>query len=145
MPAFLTDLNPGWLLILAGIVAVFVQMRQIRQAICVVAPIIGILLLVTAQHGVDHMTFNALGIELSFYRVDSLNFIFGLAFLIAALLNSIYALHTDNRVQDGMALAYAGSAVAATFATTPSISDPVWVICHQSPTEFKTLVIPSVN
>ncbi len=116
MPAFLTDLNPGWLLILAGIVAVFVQMRQIRQAICVVAPIIGILLLVTAQHGVDHMTFNALGIELSFYRVDSLNFIFGLAFLIAALLNSIYALHTDNRVQDGMALAYAGSAVAATFA-----------------------------
>ena len=116
MPAFLTDLNPGWLLILAGIAAVFVQMRQIRQAICVVAPIIGILLLVTAQHGVDHMTFNALGIELSFYRVDSLNFIFGLAFLIAALLNSIYALHTDNRVQDGMALAYAGSAVAATFA-----------------------------
>ena len=116
MPAFLTDLNPGWLLILAGIVAVFVQMRQIRQAICVVAPIIGILLLVTAQHGVDHMTFNALGIELSFYRVDSLNFIFGLAFLIAALLNGIYALHTDNRVQDGMALAYAGSAVAATFA-----------------------------
>ena len=116
MPAFLNDLNPGWLLILAGLVAVFVQMRQIRQAICVVAPIIGILLLVTAQHGVDHMTFNALGIELSFYRVDSLNFIFGLAFLIAALLNSIYALHTDNRVQDGMALAYAGSAVAATFA-----------------------------
>jgi len=116
MPAFLTDLNPGWLLILAGLVAVFVKARQFRQAICVITPFVGILLLVTAQHGVDHLTFNALGIDLSFYRVDSLNFIFGLAFLIAALLNSIYALHTDNRVQDGMALAYAGSAVSATFA-----------------------------
>lgn len=116
MPAFLTDLNPGWLLILAGLVAMFVRLRLARQAITVIVPLIAILQLATAQHGVDHFTYNALGVELSFYRVDSLNFLFGLAFLIAALLNAIYALHTDNRLQDGMALAYAGAAVSATFA-----------------------------
>lgn len=116
MPAFLTDMNPGWLLILAGLVAVFVKIRLLRQAITIAAPLAAILLLATAQHGVDHLTYNALGVELSFYRVDSLNFIFGLAFLIASLLNAIYALHTDNRMQDGMALAYAGAAVSATFA-----------------------------
>ena len=116
MPVFLTDLNPGWLLILAGIAALFVKARLLRQAITLAAPLAGILLLATAQHGVDHLTYNALGIEFSFYRVDSLNFIFGLAFLIASLLNAIYALHTDNRIQDGAALAYAGAAVSATFA-----------------------------
>ena len=116
MLEFLNPVNPGWLLILAGIVALFVKVRVVRQAISIIAPIIGILMLATAQHGVDHMTYETLGLKLSFYRVDSLNFLFGLAFLIAALLNAIYALHTDNKTQDGMALAYAGSAIAATFA-----------------------------
>lgn len=116
MPTFLTDLNPGWLLIIAGVAAMFIKQRTVRQAITIIAPILGILLLATTQHGVDHLTYNMLGIELSFYRVDSLNFLFGLAFLIAALLNAIYALHTDNRMQDGMATAYAGAAISATFA-----------------------------
>ncbi|MBI1399593.1 Na(+)/H(+) antiporter subunit D [Hyphomonas sp.] len=116
MPAFLASLNPGWLLIVAGVIALFVKVRVVRQAISIIAPIVGILMLATAQHGVDHMTYETLGIKMSFYRVDSLNFLFGLAFLIAALLNAIYALHTDNKTQDGMALAYAGSAIAATFA-----------------------------
>lgn len=116
MPAFLASLNPGWLLIVAGVIALFVKVRVVRQAISIIAPLVGILMLATAQHGVDHMTYETLGIKLSFYRVDSLNFLFGLAFLIAALLNAIYALHTDNKTQDGMALAYAGSAIAATFA-----------------------------
>lgn len=116
MPTFLTDLNPGWLLIIAGVAAMFIKQRTVRQAITIIAPILGILLLATTQHGVDHLTYNMLGIELSFYRVDSLNFLFGLAFLIAALLNAVYALHTDNRMQDGMATAYAGAAISATFA-----------------------------
>ncbi len=116
MLSFLTDLNPGWLLIVAGLAAMFVKVRLVRQAITLTVPIAAILLLATTQHGVDHLTYNTLGIEMSFYRVDSLNFIFGLAFLIAALLNAIYALHTDDRLQDGMALAYAGAAVSATFA-----------------------------
>ncbi len=116
MPTFLTDLNPGWLLIIAGVAAMFIKQRTVRQAITIIAPILGILLLATTQHGVDHLTYNMLGIELSFYRVDSLNFLFDLAFLIAALLNAVYALHTDNRMQDGMATAYAGAAISATFA-----------------------------
>jgi len=116
MPALLTDLNPGWLLIIVGVAAIFIKQRTVRQALTIIAPILGILLLATTQHGVDHLTYNMLGIEMSFYRVDSLNFLFGLAFLIAALLNAIYALHTDNRLQDGMALAYGGAAISATFA-----------------------------
>ena len=49
------------------------------------------------------------------YRVDNLNFIFGVAFLIAATLNGIYALHQDSILEDSSALIYAGAAIAATF------------------------------
>ena len=45
MPAFLTDLNPGWLLILAGLAAMFVKMRSVRQAITIITPVAAILLL----------------------------------------------------------------------------------------------------
>ena len=116
MPAWLAALNPGWLMILVGLVALFIPYRQVRQVLTVGTPIAAIALLVMAPHEVDLLTAEALDITFSFYRVDSLNFIFGLAFLIAALLNAIYALHTNNPRQDGMALAYAGAAVSASFA-----------------------------
>jgi multicomponent Na+:H+ antiporter subunit D len=115
MPAFLTVLNPGWLLILAGIVAIFLPMRRVRQGITIVAPLIGIALLALADQNVNHLTASVMGLDMILYRVDGLSFVFGLAFLLAALLNAIYAWHTDNRVQDGMALAYAGAAIAAAF------------------------------
>jgi multicomponent Na+:H+ antiporter subunit D len=115
MPSMLAALNPGWLLILVGIVALFVPVRRVRQGLTIAAPLVGILLLALADQNVDHFTGQVLGLELVFYRVDGLSFVFGLAFLIAALLNAIYAWHTDDRVQDGMALAYGGAAIAAAF------------------------------
>ena len=115
MPAFLTALNPGWLLILAGVVAIFLPMRRVRQGIAIGAPLVGIALLALADQNVNHLTASVMGLDLVLYRVDGLSFVFGLAFLIAALLNAIYAWHTDDRVQDGMALAYGGAAIAAAF------------------------------
>lgn len=108
-------INPGFVLILAGVVAAVLPFRQPRQWLTVAAPIVGLFLLINADQNLDLVMVQALGLDLVLYRVDSLSFIFGLAFLIAALLNAIYALHTDDRVQDGSALIYAGAAVAATF------------------------------
>lgn len=116
MPAFLAALNPGWLLIAVGLVAMFVRVRAVRQGLTIGAPLVAIALLALAPHGVALSGLEVVGLDLVFYKVDSLNFIFGLAFLIASLLNAIYAMHTNDRIQDGMALAYAGAAVAATFA-----------------------------
>ncbi|MCA8901289.1 MAG: Na(+)/H(+) antiporter subunit D [Hyphomonas sp.] len=116
MPALLESLNPGWLLILAGVASLFIKMRQVRQVVTVVAPILGVLLLIFSVQNVTHASANVMGLDLILYRVDGLNFLFSLAFLIASLLNAIYALHTDDRIQDGAALAYAGAAVSATLA-----------------------------
>ncbi|MEZ5947075.1 MAG: Na(+)/H(+) antiporter subunit D [Hyphomonas sp.] len=116
MPSMLASFNPGWLLILAGVASLFITVRQVRQAVTIIAPLMGIGLLVTAMQNVDLAKASVLGLDLVLYRVDNLNFVFSLAFLIASLLNAIYALHGDDRIQDGMALAYAGSAIAATLA-----------------------------
>lgn len=115
MPSLLSALNPGWLLILVGIVAIFLPFRRIRQSLAIGTPLVGLALLTLADQNINHLTTSVLGLDLILYRVDSLSFVFGMAFLIAALLNAIYAWHTDDRVQDGMALAYSGAAIAAAF------------------------------
>ena len=115
MTGLLSMLNPGWLLIAVGLVALFLPVRRVRQGLTIAAPIIAILLVSMADRNLNLLTGEALGLEMVFYRVDNLSYIFGLAFLLAALLNAIYAWHTDDRLQDGMSIAYAGAAVAATF------------------------------
>ena len=116
MSAFLEETNPGFLLVLVGLVGCVIPARRVRQGLMIAAPLLALVMISQAERMTDIMTVSAMGLELIPYRVDSLSFIFGLAFLIAAFLNAIYALHTDDRLQDGMALAYAGAAVAATFA-----------------------------
>lgn len=116
MSALLTTLNPGLVLLFAGLVGLVLPVQRVRQGLMIAAPLIGIAMLSGAQLDVDLMTARAIGVELILYRVDTLNYVFGLAFLIAALLNAIYALHNDDRLHDGMAMALAGSAVTATFA-----------------------------
>lgn len=109
----LTAINPGWLLILVGAIALFVPVKQVRQWMTLAAPIVGIYLLTQAPLVGQLVTAEMMGLELVLYQVDKLNFIFALAFMLAALLNVIYAWHTDDRLQDGMAIAYAGAAVSA--------------------------------
>lgn len=108
-----TALNPGLLLILVGCVAAFLPYQRIRQALAVAAPIIGIVLLSLAPQETTLMSTSIMGIDLTLFRVDKLNFIFALAFLIAATLNAIYALHQDDWIEDSSALIYAGAAIAA--------------------------------
>jgi len=116
MSAFLTSLNPGLFLLLAALAGFAIPAWRVRQALMVAAPVIGLVLLLNAEHGVDLQAIRAIGLALVVYRVDPTSFVFGLAFLVAALLNAIYALHRDDRLQDGMSLALAGSAVTAVFA-----------------------------
>ncbi len=116
MIAALSQINPGLVLVVAGLLSAALPFKQARQALAIGAPIFGIALLFTADQDVNLATASLLGLDLILFRVDSLSFVFGFAFLIAALLNGIYALHQDDRVQDASALIYAGAAVAATFA-----------------------------
>ena len=115
MSGLIGQINPGLLLVAMGLVGCLIKAQRIRQALLVATPVVALVLLALAERGTNLATVSVLDIELILYKVDSLNFIFGLAFLIAAFLNGIYALHTDDRLHDGMSLAYAGAAVSAVF------------------------------
>lgn len=116
MNTFLTTVNPGFVLLVVGIIGLVLPVQRVRQGLMIAAPLLGLVMLAIAPQDISLMTAQAIGLELVLYRVDTINYVFGLAFLIAALLNAIYALHNDDRLHDGMAMALAGSAVTATFA-----------------------------
>lgn len=109
----MATLNPGFLLILAGLVSLAMPVRRVRHALALVAPLVGIYCLFMATQNQTLASVEVFDLTLILYRVDGLSFIFALAFLIAAFLNAIYAWHTDDGVQDGSALIYSGAAIAA--------------------------------
>ncbi len=116
MPLDFSQINPGFILIMAGLIATFVRIPILRAILTIGTPIAGLILLLQASmFGVDRGVFEVMGFELVTYRVDSLSFIFGLAFLIAALLYAIYTLHEKDWLQDSMGLIYAGASVGAAF------------------------------
>ena len=115
MNGLIASINPGLVLILAGMIAAVTPIQRARQLLALIAPVIAIVLLLLAQRETDLATMSMMGFDMVFYRVDSLSFIFGLAFLIAAFINAIYALHQDSPLEDSMGLAYMGAAVAAAF------------------------------
>lgn len=112
----LKEINPGFIVILAGLLSFLIRPAQLRAVITIGGPLAALAMLATlSEFKIDHGVIPLMGLEMITYRVDSLSFIFGLAFLIAATLNSIYALHIDDPLQEGMGLIYAGAAVAAAF------------------------------
>ncbi len=112
-----SGLNPGFIVILAGIVAYFARQDIVRGVVTIGGPLLAILALaVHDSQGEPLATLQVMNVEMILYQVDRTSTVFGLAFMIAALCNSIYALHNKDPLQDSMALVYAGAAISATFA-----------------------------
>ena len=108
------DINPGLLLILAGLVAAGAP-KLVRQAIALIAPLAGLAILWATPIGTV-AGLKLFGLALEPLRLDGLAYPFAFIFLVAAFLNAIYALHQDDRLQDASAMVYAGAAVAASLA-----------------------------
>ena len=129
---FLAYINPGFIVIFAGMVAYAARQNILRGVVTIGGPLLGMLALVLAMTmqesfsglsekvkavgNTDVIVWTELmNIKLILFQIDRTSIVFGLAFLIAALVNSIYALHNKDPLQDSMALIYAGAAIAATF------------------------------
>ncbi len=108
------ELNPGLLMIAAGVLSAFLP-RMLRQAVSLATPLAGIALLLATPVGAN-ATANLFGYPLTLLRLDALAYPFALIFLIAAVLNAIYALHQDERMQDSAAMIYGGAAIGAVLA-----------------------------
>lgn len=107
--------NPGLWMILAGCAAPFLRDPVSRAIALIGGPGAALVCLVSAPDwGLDLATLEYLGLRLVLYRVDSLSFIFALAFGVAGVLQGIFALHRRAPMQDAAGLLYGGAAMAAT-------------------------------
>ncbi len=114
MVATLQEINPGFFVIIAGILAYFIRIPALRAIITIGGPLLGLLMLVMfSQFGKDLGVMKVMDLTAITYHVDSLSYIFALAFFLAATINSIYSLHNKDPLQDACALVYAGAAIAA--------------------------------
>ncbi len=107
--------NPGFWMMLAGCAAPFLRSPAARAVALIGGPAVALVSLVLSPGwGLDLATLDFLNLRLVLYRVDSLSFVFALAFGIAGLLQGIYSLHRTEPMQDTAGLLYAGAAMGAT-------------------------------
>ena len=113
---WLANTNPGFFILVAALFVPFARNNAVRAILMVGGPAVALVALISAEGlGSNLSSVNVLGLELILYRPDSLSFLFGLAFIIAAALFGIYSLHRRDPLQDATAMLYAGAAVTAVF------------------------------
>jgi multicomponent Na+:H+ antiporter subunit D len=107
------SLPPG-LILVVGAVLVPLLRGRLQKAFLLALPVLGFVQLWLLPDGLAR-SLVVFGYPLEVLRVDSLSKAFGYVFYIAALLNAIYALHVEDRLQHVAALVYSGAAIAAVF------------------------------
>ncbi len=118
MIELLLNLNPGLIIILAGMICAVLPASQIRKLLVIAAPIAGIVSISTLYTDqeviggiieVGRQSFTTL-------RIDSLSLIWGYIFCVVGVLNGIFGLHEKCQITDSSALIYMGSAIGGVFA-----------------------------
>ena len=110
----IAEASPG-LILIAGALLVPLLKGWPRGLWTLALPLLALWHLISLPEG-NLGIVSLFGFDLVTLRVDSLSFLFGLIFLIAALIGMIYALHEKDWVQPTAGLIYAGSALGAVFA-----------------------------
>ena len=108
------ELSPGLILIIGGLLLPLLPGR-LRGTYLLALPVLAFAHLFTLPHG-EFGQIQLLNLTLVTLRVDKLSLLFGYAFLIAAFLAAIFALHVRDTMQHVAGLVYAGGALGAVFA-----------------------------
>ena len=112
----ISTLFPPALIYIAGaLIFPLLRPRLLKQAAQILIPAYAFLTLLSMEPG-TYWTFNFLGYELIFGRVDKLSMVFGYIFVIMSFLGMVYALHVKDDGQHVAAFLYIGSTLGVTFA-----------------------------
>ncbi|MEE2567356.1 Na(+)/H(+) antiporter subunit D [Hyphobacterium marinum] len=109
-------ITPALPVILAGLIAGLIPNYSVRKVVTLLGPLVAAALWFAVDIPGTYGVIAAAGFEFETFRFDALSRIWGLVFIIAAFLNSIYGLHDRDRMQDASALVYAGAGLGAVFA-----------------------------
>ena len=117
MTDLLMNLNPGFVIILAGIICALLPISQIRKFLVIAAPLSGIAfisMLYTDQEVIGGII-EICGQSFTTLRIDGLSLIWGYIFCVVGVLNGIYGLHEKCQITDSSALIYMGAAIGGVF------------------------------
>ena len=117
----LLNINPGLILILAGILCAFSPSHSVRKVLMILGPIAAgfMVFKISSTFGVDDPAdylrgqINVAGLDLTTLRIDRLSRIWGYVFCLAGLINGIYAFHERSLIADSTALIYTGAGLGA--------------------------------
>jgi multicomponent Na+:H+ antiporter subunit D len=110
-------INPGLFVMAAALLAAFARNAATRAIALIGGPALAlVVMLYPPVAGIEVSRQVFLGFGFALFRPDSLSLIFGLGFVLAAVLGGVYSLHRRDPVQDAAGLVYAGAAIGAVFA-----------------------------
>ena len=121
MMSSLLTVNPGFVIILAGVLCGLLPVSPLRKSILLGAPILAAAMIfqafgqVTGNDPSVLKTVTVGPIELSLMRIDRLAMLWGYVFCLAGVLNAIFGFHEKCRITDSSALIYMGAAVSGVF------------------------------
>jgi len=110
---FAIALNPGFVM-LAGALIVLAAPAALRAPVMILSAIGALGLLLAPDYG-RYGAFAQIGLTMAPLALDALNYLFGLAFIVATILIAIYASGRDKRYEDTAILLLAGAATSAMF------------------------------
>lgn len=113
--SFWREINPGFVLIVLGVIAFLPPRGRLRAGLIALAPLIALGLLMFARYDSWGRT-ALLGMELVTYRLDPLSFGFAAAALITQFLWAIHSWNRTREGEDAAGLVQAGAAVSAILA-----------------------------
>ncbi len=110
-------INPGFILIIIGIICALLPVSPMRKAMVILAPILAAIMIYMAFRDPDaaHYSVYFGSQEFILMHIDRLSMLWGYVFCLAGVLNGIYGLHEKCRITDSSALIYMGAAVAGVF------------------------------
>lgn len=108
-------LSPALPVILAGLIAAISPSYTLRKILMLAAPLAAAAVWFSSDVGIFGV-FEVAGFTMETYRFDPLSRVWGLVFILAIFLNSIYALHDRDQLADASTLIYSGAGLGAVFA-----------------------------
>ncbi len=108
-------INAPFLIFFIGAFIALASPAAIRKPIILLTPIVGLINLLSLDQS-QVWTGDWFGLDLIYFSLDRLSFIFGILFHIAAVIGTIFAWHVEDKPQQVSALLYPGSALGVVFA-----------------------------
>lgn len=116
----LAEINPGFWLILAGVICTLLPIGSARKGLVIAAPILAGLLIFQLHSPTQTELIGGViqfgPVELTTLRIDNLSLIWAYLFCLAGVINGIYGLHEKCRITDSSALVYTGAALSGVLA-----------------------------